>query len=103
MVYSSVIFLSTNFEMYVTCSFYSCFPHIEDVVVHEFATLCLASLSVDFTCKVQIFDHNGLEPLLRLLSSPDPDVKKNSVECIFNLVQVGQHVTSQLQSLAIDG
>uniref|UniRef100_A0AAR2KFX2 Armadillo repeat containing 3 n=1 Tax=Pygocentrus nattereri TaxID=42514 RepID=A0AAR2KFX2_PYGNA len=59
----------------------------EDVVVHEFATLCLASLSVDFTCKVQIFDHNGLEPLLRLLSSPDPDVKKNSVECIFNLVQ----------------
>ncbi|KAL6462900.1 hypothetical protein MHYP_G00293220 [Metynnis hypsauchen] len=59
----------------------------EDVVVHEFATLCLASLSVDFTCKVQIFDHNGLEPLLRLLSSPDPDVKKNSVECILNLVQ----------------
>ncbi|XP_072544871.1 armadillo repeat-containing protein 3 isoform X2 [Salminus brasiliensis] len=59
----------------------------EDVVVHEFATLCLASLSVDFTCKVQIFEHNGLEPLLRLLSSTDPDVKKNSVECIFNLVQ----------------
>ncbi|XP_066534229.1 armadillo repeat-containing protein 3 isoform X2 [Hoplias malabaricus] len=59
----------------------------EDVVLHEFATLCLASLSVDSTCKVQIFDHNGLEPLIRLLSSSDPDVTKNSVECIFNLVQ----------------
>uniref|UniRef100_A0A8B9JL06 EDR1/CTR1/ARMC3-like peptidase-like domain-containing protein n=1 Tax=Astyanax mexicanus TaxID=7994 RepID=A0A8B9JL06_ASTMX len=59
----------------------------EDIIVHEFATLCLASLSVDFTCKVQIYEQNGLEPLLRLLSSPDPDVKKNSVECIFNLVQ----------------
>ncbi|XP_053083829.1 armadillo repeat-containing protein 3 isoform X2 [Pangasianodon hypophthalmus] len=59
----------------------------EDVIVHEFATLLLAHLSVDITCKVQIFQHDGLEPLLRLLSSPDPDVKKNSVECIYNLVQ----------------
>uniref|UniRef100_A0A4W5NQP2 Armadillo repeat containing 3 n=1 Tax=Hucho hucho TaxID=62062 RepID=A0A4W5NQP2_9TELE len=59
----------------------------EDVVVHEFATLCLASLSVDFSCKVQISDQEGLEPLIQLLSSPDPDVKKNSVETICNLVQ----------------
>ncbi|MCJ8745703.1 hypothetical protein PDJAM_G00133410 [Pangasius djambal] len=59
----------------------------EDVIVHEFATLLLAHLSVDITCKVQIFHHDGLEPLLRLLSSSDPDVKKNSVECIYNLVQ----------------
>ncbi|XP_026056789.1 armadillo repeat-containing protein 3 [Carassius auratus] len=59
----------------------------ENVVVQEFATLCLTSLSVDFCYKVQIFEHKGLEPLIQLLSSPDPDVKKNSVECIFNLVQ----------------
>ncbi|XP_056306737.1 armadillo repeat-containing protein 3 [Danio aesculapii] len=59
----------------------------ENVMVHEFATLCLTSLSVDFSYKIQIFDSNGLEPLIQLLSSPDPDVKKNSVECIFNLVQ----------------
>ncbi|KAM9712497.1 armadillo repeat-containing protein 3 [Menidia menidia] len=59
----------------------------EDTVVHEFATLCLASLSVDFVCKVQIFDNDGLPPLIQLLSSPDPDVKKNSLETIFNLVQ----------------
>ncbi|XP_059182856.1 armadillo repeat-containing protein 3 [Centropristis striata] len=61
--------------------------HEEDTVVHEFATLCLASLSVDFVCKVQIFDNNGLPPLIQLLSSPDPDVKKNSLDIIFNLVQ----------------
>ncbi|MBN3313662.1 ARMC3 protein, partial [Atractosteus spatula] len=59
----------------------------EDVVIHEFASLCLAYLSVDYTSKVQIFDHDGLDPLIHLLSSPDPDVKKNSVECIYHLVQ----------------
>ncbi|XP_034416561.1 armadillo repeat-containing protein 3 isoform X2 [Cyclopterus lumpus] len=59
----------------------------EDLVVHEFATLCLASLSMDFICKAQIFDNKGLPPLIQLLSSPDPDVKKNSLETIFNLVQ----------------
>uniref|UniRef100_A0A667X9B5 Armadillo repeat containing 3 n=1 Tax=Myripristis murdjan TaxID=586833 RepID=A0A667X9B5_9TELE len=61
--------------------------HHEDTVVHEFATLCLVSLSVDFTCKVQIFDNKGLPSLIQLLSSPDPDVAKNTVETIFNLVQ----------------
>ncbi|KAM9333532.1 armadillo repeat-containing protein 3-like [Pholidichthys leucotaenia] len=59
----------------------------EDTGVHEFATLCLASLSVDFVCKVQIFDNKGLPPLIELLSSPDPDIKKNSIETIFHLVQ----------------
>ncbi|XP_049654164.1 armadillo repeat-containing protein 3 isoform X3 [Accipiter gentilis] len=59
----------------------------EDVVIHEFATLCLAHMAVEYTTKVQIFEQGGLEPLIRLLSSPDPDVKKNSVECIYLLVQ----------------
>ncbi|KAM8823750.1 armadillo repeat-containing protein 3 isoform 2-T2 [Spinachia spinachia] len=59
----------------------------ENIVVHEFATLCLASLSVEFVCKAQIFDNKGLPPLIRLLSSPDPDVMMNSLETIFNLVQ----------------
>ncbi len=71
----------------------SAFFSSENVVVHEFATLCLTSLSVDFCYKVQIFEHKGLEPLIQLLSSPDPDVKKNSVECIFNLVQVRQQMS----------
>ncbi|XP_008998284.4 armadillo repeat-containing protein 3 isoform X3 [Callithrix jacchus] len=59
----------------------------EEVVIHEFASLCLANMSAEYTGKVQIFEHGGLEPLIRLLSSPDPDVKKNSMECIYNLVQ----------------
>ncbi|XP_022622004.1 armadillo repeat-containing protein 3 [Seriola dumerili] len=59
----------------------------EDTVVHEYATLCLAPLSLDFVCKVQIFDNKGLPSLIQLLSSPDPDVQKNSLEIIFNLVQ----------------
>ncbi|GAB1285999.1 Armadillo repeat-containing protein 3 [Apodemus speciosus] len=59
----------------------------EEVVIHEFASLCLANMSVEYTGKVQIFEHGGLEPLIRLLGSSDPDVKKNSIECIYNLVQ----------------
>ncbi|KAB0350347.1 hypothetical protein FD754_015204 [Muntiacus muntjak] len=59
----------------------------EEVVIHEFASLCLANMSVEYTSKLQIFEQGGLEPLIRLLSSPDPDVKKNSIECIYNLVQ----------------
>ncbi|XP_029811619.1 armadillo repeat-containing protein 3 [Suricata suricatta] len=59
----------------------------EEVVIHEFASLCLANLSAEYTSKVQIFENGGLEPLIRLLASPDPDVKKNSLECIYNLVQ----------------
>lgn len=61
---------------------------LEDVVIHEFATQCLASLALDFACKVQIFDNEALGPLIQLLSGSDPDVVKNSVECIYNLVQV---------------
>ncbi|XP_030880104.1 armadillo repeat-containing protein 3 [Leptonychotes weddellii] len=60
----------------------------EEVVIHEFASLCLANMSAEYTGKVQIFEHGGLEPLIRLLASPDPDVKKNSTECIYNLVQI---------------
>ncbi|NWI91118.1 ARMC3 protein, partial [Pitta sordida] len=59
----------------------------EDVVIHEFATLCLAHMAVEYTTKVKIYEQGGLEPLIRLLGSPDPDVQKNSVECIYLLVQ----------------
>ncbi|XP_008436791.1 armadillo repeat-containing protein 3 [Poecilia reticulata] len=59
----------------------------EDVFVHEFATLCLAAVAVDFTCRVRINANDGMPLLIKLLSSPDPDVAKNSLEIIFNLVQ----------------
>ncbi|XP_010289086.1 PREDICTED: armadillo repeat-containing protein 3 isoform X2 [Phaethon lepturus] len=74
-------------ELDVTNSLISQLAPEEDVVIHEFATLCLAHMAVEHTTKVQIFEQGGLEPLIRLLGSPDPDVKKNSVECIYLLVQ----------------
>ncbi|XP_076014237.1 armadillo repeat-containing protein 3 [Genypterus blacodes] len=58
-----------------------------DIVAYEFATMCLAALSVNILCRVQIYDNKGLPPLIQLLSSPDPDVNKFSLETIFNLVQ----------------
>lgn len=45
-------------------------------------------MAAEYTTKVKIFEQGGLEPLIRLLGSPDPDVKKNSLECIYLLVQV---------------
>ncbi|NXU57772.1 ARMC3 protein, partial [Turnix velox] len=74
-------------ELDVTNSLISQLAPEEDVVIHEFATLCLAQMAVEYTAKVQIFEHGGLEPLLRLLDSPDPDVEKNSLECIYLLLQ----------------
>ncbi|NXF63615.1 ARMC3 protein, partial [Ciccaba nigrolineata] len=74
-------------ELDVTNSLISQLAPEEDVVIHEFATLCLAHMAVEYTTKVQIFEQGGLEPLIRLLGSPDPDVKKNSAECIYLLVQ----------------
>ncbi|KFV80605.1 Armadillo repeat-containing protein 3 [Struthio camelus australis] len=74
-------------ELDVTNSLISRLAPEEDVVIHEFATLCLAHMAAEYTSKVQIFEQGGLEPLIRLLGSPDPDVKKNSVECIYLLVQ----------------
>ncbi|XP_013027511.2 armadillo repeat-containing protein 3 isoform X1 [Anser cygnoides] len=74
-------------ELDVTNALLSHLVPEEDVVIHEFATLCLAQMAVEYTTKVQIFEQGGLEPLIRLLDSPDPDVKKNSVECIYLLVQ----------------
>ncbi|KAE8596019.1 hypothetical protein XENTR_v10015941 [Xenopus tropicalis] len=59
----------------------------EEVVIHEFATLCLAYMAAEYTSKTQIHELNGLEPLIKLLSSPDPDVKKNCAECIYLLAQ----------------
>jgi len=45
-------------------------------------------MSTDFSSKLSIGKAEGLEPLINLLASPDPDVQKNSVQAICNLVQV---------------
>ncbi|KAK2168768.1 hypothetical protein LSH36_14g03039 [Paralvinella palmiformis] len=59
----------------------------EDSVVHEFAALCLSALAIDFSSKVAIYEQDGLEPLIRLLGSSDPDVQKNSIETISLMLQ----------------
>ncbi|KAM6338760.1 armadillo repeat-containing protein 3 [Podargus strigoides] len=74
-------------ELDVTNSLISQLAPEEDVVIHEFATLCLVHMAAEYTTKVQIFEQGGLEPLVRLLGSPDPDVQKNSIECIYLLAQ----------------
>ncbi|XP_010177167.1 PREDICTED: armadillo repeat-containing protein 3-like, partial [Mesitornis unicolor] len=74
-------------ELDVTNSLISQLAPEEDTVIHEFATLCLSHMTVEYATKVQIFEQGGLEPLIRLLGSSDPDVKKNSAECIYHLVQ----------------
>nr|XP_060639429.1 armadillo repeat-containing protein 3 [Anolis sagrei ordinatus] len=74
-------------QLDVTTAFIARLAPEEDVVIHEFASLCLVHMAVEYNSKVQIFEQGGLEPLIRLLGSPDPDVKKNCVECIYNMVQ----------------
>nr|XP_056713653.1 armadillo repeat-containing protein 3 isoform X2 [Euleptes europaea] len=74
-------------QLDVTHAFIARLAPEEDVIVHEFASLCLTHMAVEYNSKVQIFEQGGLEPLIRLLSSPDPDVKKNCVECIYSMVQ----------------
>ncbi|KAI0234081.1 Armadillo repeat-containing protein 3 [Lamellibrachia satsuma] len=59
----------------------------EDVVVHEYATYCLSHLANDFTSKIAIYEQGTLEALIRLLSSTDPDVQKNSIETITLMLQ----------------
>lgn len=60
-------------------------PEITDTVVHEFAALALSYMSTEFSSKVTVFDNGGVEPLIRLLSSSDPDVQKNSIEALAQL------------------
>uniref|UniRef100_A0ACB8FV42 Uncharacterized protein n=1 Tax=Sphaerodactylus townsendi TaxID=933632 RepID=A0ACB8FV42_9SAUR len=72
-------------QLDVTHAFIARLAPEEDVVIHEFASLCLAHMAVEYNIKVQIFEQGGLEPLIKLLNSPDPDVKKNSVECIYSM------------------
>ncbi|XP_077124472.1 armadillo repeat-containing protein 3 isoform X2 [Ranitomeya variabilis] len=73
----------------------------EEVVVHEFASLCLAYMANEYTSKAKILELNGLEHLIRLLSSPDPDVQKNCVECIYLLAQDFQSCSAVCEQNAI--
>ncbi|CAL1539085.1 unnamed protein product [Lymnaea stagnalis] len=58
----------------------------DDQVIHEFAALALSLMATEFTSKVAIQAANGMDPLISLLSSNDPDVQKNVIETIAQLV-----------------
>jgi len=78
-LYSSVIILWLQF-------FIQCLS--EDTVCHEFSALAMSNMATEFSSKAAIFEHGGLEPLVRCLSSVDPDVQKNSIEAIALLLMV---------------
>ncbi|XP_077592304.1 armadillo repeat-containing protein 3-like isoform X2 [Stigmatopora nigra] len=73
---------------------------IEDAVIQEFGTMYLSSLSTVSCCRVQIFDNQGVPILINLLSSSDPDVQKNSLDTIYNLVQ-DRHICSIVIELQV--
>ena len=61
---------------------------IEDTVVHEFSALGLSQMAIEFSSKATIFENNGIEPLVKCLNSSDPDVQKNAVETLAQLMLV---------------
>lgn len=60
----------------------------EETLVHEFAALALCSLATEFSTTVSIWECGGVEPLVRCLGSPDPDVQKNAIEALAKLLLV---------------
>ncbi|KAJ8298392.1 hypothetical protein KUTeg_024923 [Tegillarca granosa] len=58
----------------------------EDSVVHEFAALGLSYMATEFSSKSAIFENNGIEPLVKCLSSSDPDVQKNGIEALAQMM-----------------
>ncbi|XP_076467502.1 armadillo repeat-containing protein 3-like isoform X2 [Babylonia areolata] len=59
---------------------------VADSVVNEFAALAVSYMATEFSSKGTIFDNGGIEPLVKLLSSTDPDVQKNSIEALAQMV-----------------
>ncbi|XP_014664530.1 PREDICTED: armadillo repeat-containing protein 3-like [Priapulus caudatus] len=86
--------LSSNSQARAMCRKLNCVPVIsallnpqEDVLVHEFATLCMMNMAKDYSGKTQLQSEDVLQPLVTMIESSDPDVQKNSAECIALLLQ----------------
>ncbi|XP_063714103.1 armadillo repeat-containing protein 3-like isoform X2 [Symsagittifera roscoffensis] len=54
----------------------------EEPITNEFASLFFSSMATEYTNKVQLIEKGVMEPLVLLLTSPDPDVNKNAIEAI---------------------
>ncbi|XP_025602900.2 armadillo repeat-containing protein 3 [Athalia rosae] len=60
-----------------------------DIFIHEFVSLILAELSKDMFGVAQLLENcgNNFDFLFERIKSADPDVKKNSIEIIHNLLR----------------
>ncbi|XP_036364292.1 armadillo repeat-containing protein 3-like isoform X1 [Octopus sinensis] len=67
-------------------TFISLLQSEEETVVLEFASLGLNYLSTEYVSKVEMLNSQAFEPLIHCLSHHDPDVQKNSVEALSQLV-----------------
>lgn len=67
---------------------YTAFVFPEDTVVHEFAALGISNMATEFSSKASIFESGGVDALVKCLSSSDPDVQKNSVEALAQMLLV---------------
>jgi hypothetical protein len=67
----------------------------ESDAVLEHGTLCLATLAQDFTNKILICQHAGLEQLVKCMNSHDPDIVKSAIEAIALVLQVSLEPNNQ--------
>ena len=44
-------------------------------------------MASDYATKVKIVQANGLDPLISLLSSDDPDIQHNALTAVYHLVE----------------
>jgi len=62
------------------------FLNDDDDVCCEFACLFLYNMSNDFINKIKIREAGGTIPIINLIASSDPDIQKNSLDCVNNLI-----------------
>ena len=60
--------------------------------MNEFAALAVSYMATEYSSKVAVFDNGGIEPLIKLLSNPDPDVQKNSIEALAQMTLVRAYI-----------
>ena len=89
--FNTVVSCASQVVIYIYRSWpdHFCLFAVADTVVNEFAALAVSFMATEFSSKVTIFDNGGVEPLVRLLSSSDPDVQKNSIEALAQMALVG--------------
>ena len=70
--------------------------------MQEFSSLILAELTKEFYGAARVLEENSdFNYLFRMIQSPDPDVKKNSIEIINNLIKEPLGVQAIISSSVI--